>query len=493
VNSITWSVYGKIESIYKTAGTISYTYNPAGERVSKTAAGLTTWYIRGAQGNVLAVYNNAHSNLNWKEQHLYGSSRLGIWTPNVNLGTGSEILTWDTTGHKQYELDNHLGNVLETITDKRIQNGSPLSYYTADAVTAQDYYPFGMLMPGRQYTFGTDSTYRYGFNGKENDNEVKGLGNQQDYGMRIYDPRVGRFLSVDPLTKQYPELTPYQFASNSPISGIDQDGLEYVSSTGKALGPLNEDYARSIGATLEPGFKSESQLKLERQTQVAKKFGTNDVHHYAGPVLRSHDDAAKEQQKEQVRENVKGGPFGAIGYLAGGDKWSYPGAVVDGVMMSLGGVEVPGVFDNPSAREPNPPIEPAQTESPIVKSKPELMPEVQQQAHTSTGITIANTGETIPIYRGGNTFENDRNEYQVKPNGKYPARGLSLSSDPEDVNISKRGAYRITYIPKELEIIHTPTERNPNHYDIIPKDPQHTSSEKYQELLNQIKTEPVNK
>ena len=72
--------------------------------------------------------------------------------------------------------------------------------------------------------------YRYGFNGKENDNEVKGEGNQQDYGMRIYDGRLGRFLSVDPLTKGYPELTPYQFASNSPLSGIDLDGLEYLGS-----------------------------------------------------------------------------------------------------------------------------------------------------------------------------------------------------------------------------------------------------------------------
>jgi RHS repeat-associated protein len=68
--------------------------------------------------------------------------------------------------------------------------------------------------------------YRYGFNGKENDNDVKGEGNQQDYGMRIYDPRLGRFLSVDPITKEYPELTPYQFASNSPIENIDLDGLE---------------------------------------------------------------------------------------------------------------------------------------------------------------------------------------------------------------------------------------------------------------------------
>lgn len=46
--------------------------------------------------------------------------------------------------------------------------------------------------------------------------------------MRIYDPRVGRFLSLDPLQAQYSELTPYQFASNSPISGIDLDGLEFA-------------------------------------------------------------------------------------------------------------------------------------------------------------------------------------------------------------------------------------------------------------------------
>jgi RHS repeat-associated protein len=82
-----------------------------------------------------------------------------------------------------------------------------------------------MMIPGRQYSAG--SGYRYGFNGKENDNEVKGEGNQQDYGMRIYDPRLGKFLSVDPLTNDYPTLTPYQFASNSPIAGIDLDGGEF--------------------------------------------------------------------------------------------------------------------------------------------------------------------------------------------------------------------------------------------------------------------------
>lgn len=48
-----------------------------------------------------------------------------------------------------------------------------------------------------------------------------------DYGARIYDSRIARFLSVDPLTDEYPELSPYQFASNRPIDGVDLDGLEY--------------------------------------------------------------------------------------------------------------------------------------------------------------------------------------------------------------------------------------------------------------------------
>jgi RHS repeat-associated protein len=96
-------------------------------------------------------------------------------------------------------------------------------------------------MPGRTYTAAGQGSYRYGFNGKENDSDVKGEGNQQDYGMRIYDPRLGRFLSVDPLTQNYPELTPYQFASNTPVQAIDLDGLEMqrVIDGSLHIGPYN--------------------------------------------------------------------------------------------------------------------------------------------------------------------------------------------------------------------------------------------------------------
>ncbi len=81
-----------------------------------------------------------------------------------------------------------------------------------------------MQLPGRTYSAG--NSYRYGFNGKENDKDVKGDGNQIDYGFRIYDPRIGRFLSVDPLQKSFPLNSTYAYAENDVIRSIDLDGLE---------------------------------------------------------------------------------------------------------------------------------------------------------------------------------------------------------------------------------------------------------------------------
>ena len=140
---------------------------------------------------------------------------------------------------KQYELTNHLGNVLSTVLDRKTPitatggsgGSTTITHYEGDVVFATDYYPFGSPMSwstpdssgGRMYS---GVGYRFGFNGKEEDNEVMGEGNFQDYGFRMCNTRLGRFISVDPLTKSYPELTPYQFASNMPIAAIDLDGLE---------------------------------------------------------------------------------------------------------------------------------------------------------------------------------------------------------------------------------------------------------------------------
>lgn len=82
-----------------------------------------------------------------------------------------------------------------------------------------------MLIPNRH---GSSDSYRYGFQGQEKDDEVKGEGNSINYTHRMHDPRVGRFLSVDPLEKEYPWNSPYAFAENRVIDGIDLEGAEYL-------------------------------------------------------------------------------------------------------------------------------------------------------------------------------------------------------------------------------------------------------------------------
>jgi RHS repeat-associated protein len=96
-----------------------------------------------------------------------------------------------------------------------------LQTYTAlnkrtDALNA-----FGMVMPERSFS---NEKYKYGFNGKETDRETQ----WQDYGFRIYYPSLCKFVSVDPLSKNFPWNSTYAFAENDVIRSIDMEGLEKI-------------------------------------------------------------------------------------------------------------------------------------------------------------------------------------------------------------------------------------------------------------------------
>jgi RHS repeat-associated protein len=166
---------------------------------------------------------------------------------------------------KRYELTDHLGNVRSVVSDMLLAdynlplNTDPTNL-RAKVVSRSDYYPFGSLLPGRNYSSGS---YRFGFNGKENDNEVHDApGTFQDYGMRAYDTRVGRFFSVDPLAAKYPWYTPYQFAGNQPIWAVDLDGAEEL---------IIIRWFDNAG-----GYQGETALRVPLANREASKRGNGD-------------------------------------------------------------------------------------------------------------------------------------------------------------------------------------------------------------------------
>jgi len=235
VQNIEWTASGKVKSVTRFDGTdkynLSFTYNSEGQRVSKTVtkAGLSTitYYVHDTHGNILATYNNTAL----EEQNIFGASRIGTLKND----------------DKYYELTDQLNNVRAVISGSGVVK------------SASDYYPFGVLANSFHPT-----ESRFGYNGKERDDEgLGGGGTTYDYGLRIYNPNLAKFLSVDPLFHGFPWYTPYQFAGNKPIVSIDLDGAEDL--------PTNPEVAES-----EPNRTVQEQLSHEMAE--AETNGALDVH-----------------------------------------------------------------------------------------------------------------------------------------------------------------------------------------------------------------------
>jgi RHS repeat-associated protein len=85
---------------------------------------------------------------------------------------------------------------------------------------------------------GATDSYRYGFQGQEKDDELKGEGNSLNYTFRMHDPRIGRFFARDPMFNSYPWNSPYAFSENRVIDGVELEGLE----VGRILPPIGVAY-----------------------------------------------------------------------------------------------------------------------------------------------------------------------------------------------------------------------------------------------------------
>jgi RHS repeat-associated protein len=120
--------------------------------------------------------------------------------------------------------------------------------------------PFGTTLYGRNWS---SEKYRYGFNGIEKDDEVKGQGNSYNFMFRFYDTRLGRFLSVDPLVSDFAMSSSYAFAMNSPLKFIDIEGAEiYITGT------ASDEFINLLATRTGLEFSKDANGKLSYATTI---------------------------------------------------------------------------------------------------------------------------------------------------------------------------------------------------------------------------------
>ena len=256
LNAIRWDVGGRVRSIDRAKNTIEFVYDGLGHRIAKiTRAGLnaSTWryefFVRDQRGEILATYRKLPPSF-WQtesrpvvvDQTIRGTQRLGILKPAlasagvIFLGGGSGppigIIEGASPqpksyarvrGAKQYELANYVNNVYATITDRKREvlhaATNTVTHYEAEVVNRNDYDPFGSWLPGRSQE---TVAYRYGFSGLERDDELKGSGNSYYTHARLFDSRIGRWLSPDPLESG--ATSSYVGFANNPLRYSDPQG-----------------------------------------------------------------------------------------------------------------------------------------------------------------------------------------------------------------------------------------------------------------------------
>ena len=148
-----------------------------------------------------------------------------------------------------------------------------------------NYLAFGMQNLSRDKGFGmsgrkgNSGDYRYGFNGMENDHEIKGDGNHLDFGARGYDPRLGRWHTPDAHESNYPSHSPYHFAYNNPNMFVDPDGNDnviYLVALPKSESKFTKEDVQAIADKANESFEAMG-LKTTVIVRDAEGFDANNL------------------------------------------------------------------------------------------------------------------------------------------------------------------------------------------------------------------------
>lgn len=135
---------------------------------------------------------------------VYDHGRCRLMTDGGYVFFGTDY----NTPKYYYFLKDHQGNV-RVVADE-----------DGKAVQINHYYPFGSLTG--ESTGGSIQPYKY--NGKELD-RTDGL-DLYDYGARMYDAAIARWMTIDPLCEKYYDVSPYAYCVNNPVRFFDKMGLD---------------------------------------------------------------------------------------------------------------------------------------------------------------------------------------------------------------------------------------------------------------------------
>ncbi|MGP8216921.1 MAG: hypothetical protein ACLQQ4_15245, partial [Bacteroidia bacterium] len=294
IDTIIWTNYGKLWKIKKYNGdSLIYGYDPLQNRVFKefkpaSALPQYTYYIHDAQGHILTMYDESndvvHHTTTFKltEREVYGSSRLGTDTTSIVLMGSMPMSQVDTfsryLGNKHYEIDDHLGTPLAIVSDRKIPrpnaSGTQVDHYEADVASSNDYYPFGMLEPGRSFSA---QVYKFGYNKSLKDDEIYGVGNSYSTTFRELDPRLGKWWTIDPKVTNYPGSSPYLTMGDNPIgnSDIDGDGPgDPPKADGGVQARVTFTFGSKQGSHLDLGLAIGGSVK-DKVAQVGLNFAAN--------------------------------------------------------------------------------------------------------------------------------------------------------------------------------------------------------------------------
>ena len=169
--------------------------------------------------------------------------------------------------------------------------------------------------------------YRFGFNGKEKDNEAKGIGNSLDFGARIYDSRLGRFLSLDPLMANFPAWSPYVFAMDNPIRWIDENGL--------APGdPMHHQFLTTVAldiytAAKAKGASTKGALLIISQAAIESSWGADALkagdYNLFGTMTLGNDFKRSTSHGRLKDFSQSGGFAGSLNYYFDKNEKRWPG------------------------------------------------------------------------------------------------------------------------------------------------------------------------